>query len=66
MHIVGCQLDIRWHDKPANYQAVRELLRGAAAARQPDRAARNVRHGFQHGGQRDCRDRRRPHSRVPG
>src|SRR5205085_351447 len=27
MHVVGCQCDIAWEDKEANYRHVRELLR---------------------------------------
>jgi predicted amidohydrolase len=32
MQIIGCQTDICWHDKPANFAAVRALLAGARAA----------------------------------
>jgi omega-amidase len=30
MQIIGCQTDICWHDKPANFAAVRHLLDGTA------------------------------------
>lgn len=29
MHVIGCQLDIAWHDKPANHAKVRTLLERA-------------------------------------
>ncbi len=32
MQIIGCQLDIRWEDKPANFAAVRRLLDAADSA----------------------------------